>query len=134
MNNILSFGDDNMNKLEIDNLGEIIKLKYPNILLNYFDLEHLVNIPKYKREFYRMNRYFNRSYKLGYFNNGATTIWMDSTFFSSHPSGYLKISFNKNIQDGNDPNATKGWSDLLSFKEEGSPMKIYKIVKMRMFW
>ena len=123
-----------MNKLQADNLAEIVELKYPNICLNYHDIIPFTKLPSQKRQFYPITCKMARCEgKLGFFNNGQTIVWTD---YATHP-GYIKIANQVLVEKH--PNflflvKTTGWSEPMSFQEEGNPLRIYKLMKLKAFW
>jgi hypothetical protein len=115
-----------MKKIEIANLIEVIKLQYPHICINYMDFDLLLMMPNQRRNFYPFHDSKSRNVrKRGAFNNGQTICWEDYNL----ESGFIKLSLQipKKITD-------KVWLDKQSLKEEDSPMKIYKLMKMKAFW
>lgn len=117
-----------MDKIAIANLSEIINvLKYSNICLHPSDITQFTNIPWEERKFYPAHyKYKSGSLngKRGFFNNGKTTIWED---WHMEP-GTIKIA--THLPTGID----SGWSDVWSFAEEGSVLRIYKYMKLKVFW
>jgi len=111
-----------MNELEISNLKEIIKLNYPNICINYDDARQIIRVPSIKKDFYSCHG--SAIAKAGFLNKGKTLLWYDWVI----EPGYIKIATQLPL------NVKEGWSELLSFQEEGSPLKIYKLIKMKAFW
>lgn len=117
-----------MNKIAIDNLRKIINLlKYPNICLHSADVDQFINIPEEARRFYPAS--YKYKYRLidgkrGFFNNGQTVVWddwrmeMDTIKIAIHPPADIN----------------KGWSDVWSFSEADSLLKIYKYMKLKAFW
>lgn len=114
-----------MNKLEIDNLIEIVKLEYPHICLHPHDLVQFTTIPAQNRKYYPcLTKSQRQAGKRGHFNNGKTLCW--ASWFVK--LGYIKVAFK-------DPSNVLGgaWSEELSFQEEGTPLKIYKLIKLKAF-
>lgn len=116
-----------MNKLEFNNLSEILKCRYPNICLNWSDIDIFRISPTLKKNFYPFR---SAAYKEGaYILNGYQTIvWVESYFGGSLDQGHVKISA------GSVKSPFEGWAHIFSFKEEGSPLTIYKTMKMKVFW
>jgi len=105
-----------------------MKLQYPHVCLDYGDYVQFTTIPIQKKNFYECpSKSAMRIGKRGFLvNNGTqTTIWA-SHWGADH--NQIKIAFNL------PSDTTKGWSDLMSFSEEDSVMKIYKMMKLRAFW
>lgn len=116
-----------MNALEIANLTEILKLQYPNVCLSYDDYRQITTVPANKKCFYPCSsRAAKISSKHGFIlhEKGQTAIWTDWKV----ENGTIKIAF------GAPTASDKGWSESFSFKEEGSPMTIYKMMKLKAFW
>lgn len=114
-----------MNKLKINNLTEIINLNYPHICINMRDLLQFSNIPERRKEFYPCtSKQFIYMGKFGFFNNGQTSCWADFHI----ETGYIKIAEHQPVD------IYTGWLDTMSFKEVGSPISIYKFMKLKAFW
>lgn len=111
-----------MNKLEIENLSQIMHAGYDHICLNPSDLGQFRNIPWEDKHFYTVR---DRTFydKRGFFKN--TMVWVDHTI----PVGYMKVA-DKPLTSYTKPT----WSDNLSFSEENSPKRISKIMKLKAFW
>jgi hypothetical protein len=119
-----ALSDITMNKIEIANLTEILRLDYSHICLNPHNIDQFINIPIHHKNFYP---FYRKAYpRKGAFNNGKTICWADW----SVDSGHIKISVNQKMP----ADLTHGWSDQFSFKEEDSVMKIYKLTKLKAFW
>lgn len=115
-----------MNLLTVANLEEIIKCKYHGILLHSEDLYAFTNIPWHNRNWYPVRRGTYTGCR-GFFNNGHTSVWADTWPFTLQP-GDIKIATRPVTPQ------QSYWSDVFSFREEGSPLKIYKYMKLKAFW
>lgn len=121
-----------MNKLEFENLSEIMKCRYPHICVSWADADIFRMSPALKKNFYPVR---NMSYKRGIyiFNGYQTHVWVDA-FFSGVESGHIRISTGT-IKMNKTGSGSEGWMPtIFSFKEEGSPLTIYKTMKMKVFW
>jgi len=119
-----------MNRLSIANLEEIIDIyKYAHIQIENNDLWTFIGIPWIKRKYYPMRDYANG--KVGFFNNGKTAIWQDYAYPYSNnlEPGHIRIATHVPEHP-----ASKCWSDAFSLKEEGSPLRISKYMKLKAFW
>lgn len=115
-----------MNKQEIDNLDEIVKLEYRHICLSNLDFIQFTNIPWQAKNFYRCYDKIARfAGKRGFFNGGRTLCWTSGLVLPGH----IKISTAQAIHD-----TEKGWSDIMSFQAEDAPLQIYKFMKLKAFW
>jgi hypothetical protein len=122
----LLWGDEKaMNKQEIDNLDEIIRLSYTHICIHPGDFRQFLNIPEQEKKFYEIK---DRSAydKKGFFNGGKTMVWTSYIIKPLH----VKIA-GKKVPTSGDGDM---WSDEFSFAEEGSVLKIYRTMKLKMFW
>ena len=117
-----------MNNRAIDNLNGIINiLKYPHICFNPSELTQFTNIPWQWKKYYPINsRYPMASVnnKRGFFNNGKTLCWDD---YRIQP-GTIKIATRIPTDVDN------GWSEPLSFENEGDAHVIYRYMKLKVFW
>ena len=118
-----------MNKLELINLSEILKCRYAHICLNWVDIDILKISPPLKKNYYPFR---HGNYKRGVYiwDNYQTMVWIES--FGGLEQGHIKIS-NGDIKLSKF-GIPEGWAHTFSFKEEDSPMTIYKTMKMKVFW
>ncbi len=115
-----------MNKIEIANLDQIIKLGYSQLCLNYSDIRQFTNIPEQNKNFYPFRGRGNMFQKQGFFNGGQTTIW----FAYEMEYGHIKII------DNRIPTKVHGeaWSEVFSFQKEDSVHLIERMMKLKAFW
>jgi hypothetical protein len=120
-----------MNRLEFENLSEILKCRYPHICITMNDIYVFRASPILNKNYYPFRRGGSRKSGVYIFDGHQTIIWQDK-MFGGIEDGYIKIStgeikVNQNFD-------TEGWGPTFSFKEEGSPLAIYKTMKMKAFW
>src|SRR5271155_5581965 len=122
-----------MDQLAYNNLIEIVNLGYPNICLNYADMKSLTSTPVGKKKFYPITgKDALYEGKQGFFNNGRTMVWSG---IQGITLGHIKLAHQLIVAAEEKINffnftytnlAQRGWSDLMSFQESGSPLRIYK--------
>jgi hypothetical protein len=115
----------NLEKEEIKNFQLLIQMKYPNICINASDYYQLSEVPDIKKNYYPIR--YNRGlsyYKMGWFNNGATTIWCDHQM----ERGTVKFALRE------PKSQLEGWTEVMTFKNDEEVIKIIKYMKMKAFW
>ena len=114
-----------MNKLAIDNLTQIARMRYQHICLSSADYYQFLNIPEQQRSFYPT--YDKAAWgKAGFFNGGATLLWTSGSMKLDH----IKFAGKKFPTSAE----CEIWSDPLLFNEINSLIKIQKFMKMKAFW
>ena len=122
-----------MNKLEIDNLRQLVGMKYAHICLASWDLQQFTNIPDINKVFYPFRGRGEFWEKRGFFNGGATTVW----FSHSVEHGHIKIIDRAPPESDilwTSGNAHRLWSKPFSFKESNSVHFIKRMMNLKAFW
>lgn len=126
-----------MDRVAIYNLVDLVNCSFANICLNPSDLAQLLVIPEQKKRYYKGYKRYTGPQGFMVKNNGQTACWSD---WQMKPN-MIKICKrsismdNENKIDNELANRTGlDWSEPMSFAEEGSSIKIYKMMKFQAFW